>query len=82
MSKKQIARILKHHGIPSDRLESFCRLINGGSRAADYEFRTLTRKDPRYKAALETCLDVISEPFVRLFGDVPNKRAIAMAGKE
>jgi hypothetical protein len=80
MSKKQIRNVLKHHGIPSYWLDSFYGFING-KRIRDRRIVLLTVRDPEYKAALNTMLDVMSEPFVRLFGDVPNKRAIAMAGK-
>jgi hypothetical protein len=40
----------------------------------------LLLRDRKFKAARNTILDVLSAPFVRLFGDVPNLRAIAMAG--
>ncbi|HEY3968986.1 MAG TPA: hypothetical protein VGM05_30835 [Planctomycetaceae bacterium] len=81
MSKKQIRRVLAFHGIPAGRLDSLYRLVNGCAGAGDRECVRLTRKDRVYRAALNTMLDVLSAPFVRLFGDVPNLRAIAMAGK-
>ena len=81
LSRQQIARVLKHHEIPNCWFESFYGLIND-RRVPNRRVYLLTRRDPAFKAALNTMLDVMSEPYVRLFGDVPNKRAIAMAGKE
>jgi len=81
MSKKQVRRVLAFHGIDLKWSDDFYLLTNGRMRIGT-EFGRLLHRDRKFKAALNTMLDVMSEPFVRLFGDVPNLRAIAMAGKE
>lgn len=79
MTPEQIRRVMKHHEIPACWHKAFCRLVNGEG-LDDHRFARLLRRDPEFKAALNTMLDAMSAPFVRLFGDVPNKRAIAIAG--
>lgn len=80
MTPEQIKRVMKRHEIPACWHKSFCRLVNGEG-LDDPIFGRLLRRDPAFKAALNTMLDAISAPFVRLFGDVPNLRALAMAGE-
>lgn len=82
MTPAQIKRVMKHHEIPACWHKAFCVLVIHGTFHGNHKFSKLTREDPEFKACLNMCLDILSAPFVRLFGDVPNKRAIAMAGPQ
>jgi hypothetical protein len=82
MSARQISSVVKHFGISPEWLPDFVLLIRD-DRIENHDFGRLL-KEGRFKAALDTCLDVLTPAHIaELFDGGPEEleRATAIAGQ-
>lgn len=66
MTTREITSICNRHGIPAKYRIHFFNLVNEG-HASLPGFGRMTRRVPKFRACLEEMLDVLSEPFKKLF---------------
>lgn len=66
MNENQIVSICDRHGIPAKYRIHFFNLVNHG-RSTLPGFGVMTRQKRKFRACLEEMLDVLSEPFKKLF---------------
>jgi len=79
MSERQISNVVKHFGISPEWTPDFVSLIRD-DKIENHDFRRLLKKG-RFKAALNTCLEILSADWAYLFDDDGElERAQAIAG--